>query len=140
MQQAIDKVGDIIDGRGHYGTTPIVTREVAPGVIWYGSPGVSASVGMWIRRTNELLKDGQAITGFWRWWAAEHDAGTKRMWYFGAEIGGILHVVGGCTDFSGEGGRAKDLAAAYQEFFPTDVYMRPVSQLIDLLVDGWHSG
>lgn len=128
----------ILEGRGFYGYVQMDVRRPAPGVLWYGNPGTSASVGPWVRNTWGLHMDGKPIHGLHRWWMAEEEDGTHRMWHFGIEIDRELHLVGGCTDFSGEGGHARRLAEAYLNYFPMEVATHPGSQLVDVLVEGWH--
>lgn len=135
------EIADIIAGRHSYhssGSGEGTFRMVAPGVIFYGSPGVSSSIGQWIRATRRMFKAGTPIHNLTAYWGADRDDGTHRRWYFQIELGYELHIVGGCTDFSGEGEHARKLALAYMGWYSTiPIQERPVTRLVDFLIEGW---
>lgn len=133
-----EQVQLIIDGTHPYGKVPIRTRSPSPGVIFYGSDGVSSSVGQWIRRTREIWSTTIHLKSLWAFWSEESEEKNQKVWYFAIELGDELHVVGGCTDFSGEGGNARRIAAAYQNRIGVPVETRPASQLISYMVEGWY--
>ena len=127
----------IIEGEHSYAKIPTKKREIAPGVDFYGSPGHSSSVGEWIRTTYELYNEGDTVTAAWAFWAADSEDLPQKSWYFAIEIANQLPVVGGCTDYSGEGGHARAIAEAYLLLYKMEIQVRPVIDLIDWMVDGW---
>lgn len=127
----------IIEGEHSYAKIPTETRVIAPGVHFYGSPGHSSSVGAWIRATYGLYEGQGLTTAAWAFWAADSEDLAQKSWYFAIEIADELYVVGGCTDYSGEGGHARAIAEAYLLMYKMDIQIRPVSDLIDWMVDGW---
>ena len=107
----------IISGRTHYGQVPIEEKRVTKNLRWIGENGYTASVGQWIRQIRRLIDNGKKVTRGFRWYTIVDvlKDGTKQcMWYFGIEIDReIIYVCGGCTDFSGEGGRGRKLADCF---------------------------
>lgn len=134
---ASQEVGQILEGQGHYGRIKLEVRNPAPGVYFYGSPGISASVGPWMRNVWGLFHAGTPVGGLWAYFSRETRAVDHNFWYFAVELANEIHVVGGCTDFSGEGGKAKRLAQAFLERFSFELIIRPASNLVDLLVEGY---
>lgn len=116
------EVKDIIEGKGHYGTVKIDTQYLKKHFIWIGSNGLSSSVGQWIRVIEKTIlheHNYQILRGY-RWFCDTNLSGIKQqMWYFGIEVDNPMEhckqfiVCGGCTDFSGEGNRARELADFY---------------------------
>lgn len=133
-----EQVNGILNGIHPYGKVQLVRRHPAPGVTFYGSPGQSSSVGQWIRATWVMHQSSTPLKGLWAYWAMASDDPNQKMWYYAIEIGNEFHVVGGCTDFSGEGGNARRIAAAYQHILGLPVETRPVSDLISYLIEGWY--
>ena len=141
------EVQDILDGRGFYGRMKLDVHNPAPGVYFYGSPGISASVGPWMQNVwgrfqgkgaLEGLGGARApVNGLWAYYSREHTELDHNAWYFAVELDKEIHVVGGCSDFSGEGGRARRLAEAFLERFPFKPIIRPASHLVDMLVEGY---
>ncbi len=135
------EVEAILEGKSPYGfyeLGEVEPKMVSPGVFFYGSPGHSDSIGRWIRATRKLFFD-VGFRNLTSYFANERLEGTHRRWYFQIEIGDELHVVGGCTDFSGEGSKARAIALTYLGWYSNmPIEERPVSLLIDFLVDGWY--
>ena len=122
----LKEIQDILEGKGHYGTVEITSKEVGPEVVWVGENGLTASVGMWMRLVRRLIGDGWIpIQGF-RWFCVNDiDDTSQRQWYYGirfkkhfeneSEDTIRTYVCGGCTNYSGEGGRGKQIADAFIE-------------------------
>ncbi len=131
------EVRDILEGRGYYGGVRGELQRTAPGVYFHGSPGISASVGPWMREVWQRFTAGTPISGVWAYYSREDRELDHNLWYFAVALANEIHVVGGCTDFSGEGGRAKRLAEEFLERLPFEPTIRPASNLVDLLVEGY---
>jgi len=112
-----DEILEIIQGKTHYGTVPIEKKKINQNVIWIGTNGYTASVGQWIRQVAEQIDKGFAPKQGFRWYTVFKvfaDMSTQNMWYYGItlenESDSVTYICGGCTDFSGEGGRGHKLA------------------------------
>lgn len=138
------EIREILAGQSFYGKCEIREREVAPGVVWVGSNGVTSSVGQWIRVVmRELKKEpGAPLRWLHRWFCEEGNLAVfqggplKYMWYFGAQIGDTVYACGGCTDFSGEGHHGKQLADHFLEMLGLWPSTNSADHLISLLTDG----
>ncbi len=137
----IHTIQEIQQGHGHYGEVPIQTRRIGrwayAEVYLIGNPGITASVGQMIRKINEEWGKGQAISvPVFRWVIPE---GPGNSYFYGVEIvdpnnraSRTLYIVGGCTDYSGEGGRGHLIMETYLKRFDA-VETKGPGQLIDVL-------
>ena len=135
------EVQDIILGLGYYGycrieITPLGTSGDAE-LEWVGNPGYTASVGQFIRQTVAYWQQGWSIKlPAYRYLAPE---GPGNLVYYeldmfkGKDQKNLL--VGGCTDFSGEGGHGRALMECYlTQHHGLMVETRAASSIIDMLV------
>jgi len=109
--------------------------------IWIGINGYTASIGQWIREVADKIDNEQKVYRGFRWYTTIniHDKQTDAMWYFGIELGTdehkIIYACGGCTDFSGEGERGRQIANHFlQKLVPEQMIIeRNSDYLISLL-------
>jgi hypothetical protein len=102
-----------------YGTIEIELIPISDTVLWIGMDGYTSSIGQWIRKVQELRREGYYIIGFEQWKIPMGD--NQNHIYFGAEMlkegdqtQQIHHIIcGGATDYSGEGSHGKALAETY---------------------------
>lgn len=139
---------DILDGNCHYGRVKITKRKISKNITWIGQNGYTASVGQWIRTINKLVSEKKLLPrqGF-RWYCKVDENGRQEkqedhMWYFGIEFPKgdehHIYVCGGTTDFSGEGGRGKELAETFLRLIVPEnrILTRCADYLISELVVG----
>lgn len=129
-----EMVQDIIDGKHSYGKGSVEAHIVSGGLIWYGSPGISASIGGWIQTTWTLFQGGAPISSLRKYWAHTSTDDYRRVWYFAIEMDDKLHVVGGTNEMGGEGNRARRVAETYLAIYHLPVLEMPVTDLLDVLV------
>ena len=119
MNRAEEQIKQILEKRSHYGTVKIKKRKISKDITWVGANGYTASVGQWIRTIDNLLKKGHRPLRAFRWFCHVNDDGEpkQRMWYYGVafpkEDWYHIYACGGTTDYSGEGGRGKEIAETY---------------------------
>ena len=130
-------VARLLGGDHKYSSDSAVGTELAPGMVWYGDRGVSASVGQWIIGTWNMVQRSRHMTGIWVFGAPEDGDGRQWWWYYGLEIAGKLHLAGGFPDFSGEGNGARLLAEEYVDLLFLAPEVRSASVLIDWMAVGW---
>lgn len=138
------EIKEILEGRGHYGQVKIKQRKISSEITWIGSHGVTNSVGQWICRIKQIIDKGMPPVQGFKWFChTDLDSSKKqnRMWYFGVQFqDGVGHyhiyVCGGCTDFSGEGGRGYKIADEFLKMIlsESDVLTRCADHMISYLV------
>lgn len=134
MSRYDSNVKDIIDGRHGYGKGSVEAHVVSSGLIWYGNPGISASIGGWIQMTWTLFQGGAPISTLRKYWAHTEEEDSRRVWYYAIEMDDKLHVVGGANEMGGGGNEARKIAEAYLKIYHMPVLERPLTDLLDVLV------
>ena len=129
-----EMVQDIIDGKHSYGKGSVEAHIVSGGLIWYGSPGISESIGGWIQTTWMLWQGGAPISSLRKYWAHTEEGDTRRVWYYAIEMDDKLHVVGGANEMGGGGNQARKIAETYLAIYQMPVLERPLTDLLDVLV------
>jgi len=128
------EVKAILRGEHHYARKDLPEKKIGK-VVWIGYPGLTASIGPWMRKiTKELDRlKGQFIRlEAWRYFVEVGEA--KRNWYFGVLLEEKEYLCGGCTDYSGEGGHGKKLSETFLEILAIPSQTRDASYLIGKLV------
>lgn len=147
--QLEQEVEAILAGRGHYGTyaggpTPM-GQFAGEGITWIGSPGITASVGAFIRGVRDRLAAGAICVIPALRYSSEEGEGQHTFFYRVDLLGPAWReeglIVGGCTDYSGEGQHGKELAEHYlTHVLGLPLATRPASYLIELLVEAHMEG
>jgi len=150
MENLNTKIVEIVEKKSHYGRVPITKKKMSNKVIWIGINGYTASVGQWIRVVTDKINEGLNPKHGYRWYTVTNIDKTQilskiyrlqNMWYFGIELesdmDSVIYVCGGTTDFSGEGGRGRELADYFlKKFIPENLIIeRNADYLISLLTE-----
>lgn len=145
--EALDsEIDSILAGKGHYGSWPIAVHGLGCDPwdkqhAWIGNPGVTASVGQFIRHVSTFMRSGYALSLPVYRIVSQVPQADGHMVYYMVELTrrdgepARVYYAGGCTDFSGEGGHGRELMERWIARHGWPVEERGADMLIDQLAE-----